>query len=117
MATVPTTIAASARGITRTLSGYIVQNETISEAPISETTEDQTGAVVAEEVYDRRTDLTLTVISASSTRTAPAGNDDIISYDDKNWKVDSIEEAGSYNGKLRFTIRAHRFSNYPTQPS
>ena len=105
----------SARGITRTLDGYIIQNETITTSPISEETDNQVGARIDEEVFDHRFDLSLTLVSASPTRTPPATTDDIIEYDGKKWKVDSIEEAGTYNAKVRFSVRAHRYDNYPLQ--
>ena len=117
MATTPTGIDKPARGIVRTLDGYILQNESIKEAPISEDTDDQKGARADEEVYDHRFDISLTAVSKTSTRTPPAHNDDLITYDSKTWKVDEIEEAGSYNGKLRFNIRAHRYDNYPDAAS
>ena len=113
MATAPTSISKSARGIVRTLEGYIIQNETIASAPILEQTPDQNGAIADEQVYDHRYDLSLTAVSASSARTAPATNNDLISYDGKVWQVDSIEEAGTYNALLRFNIRAHRYDNFP----
>ena len=49
MATTPTTIAKSARGIVRTLDGFILQNETITTSPIVEQTPDQMGAIADEE--------------------------------------------------------------------
>jgi len=115
MATTPTEISKPARGIVRTLAGYILQNESIKEAPLSEETDDQNGARADEEVYDHRFDLSLTAVSKTSTRTPPAHTDDLIEYAEKKWKVDEIEEAGSYNGKLRFNIRAHRYDNFPAQ--
>lgn len=117
MATTPTGIDKPARGIARTLDGYILQNESIKEAPISEETDDQNGARADEEVYDHRFDLSLTAVSKTSTRTPPTHTNDLITYDSKTWKVDEIEEAGSYNGKLRFNVRAHRYDNYPAAAS
>ena len=114
MATTPTAIAKSARGIVRTLDGYILQNETITISPIVEQTPDQMGAIADEQVYDHRTDLSLTAISSSTSRTAPVTQNDQITYDGKLWQVDSAEEAGSYNSLLRFNIRAHRYDNFPT---
>lgn len=113
MATTPTAIAKSARGIVRTLDGYILQNETITTSPIAEQTPDQMGAIADEQVYDHRADLSLTAVSASATRTAPATENDQIVYDGKTWQVDTVEEAGTYNSLLRFNIRAHRYDNFP----
>ena len=115
MAELPPEVHHSARGITRTLEGFILQNETITCSPINEETDNQVGARIDEEVYDHRYDLSITAVSSSPTRTPPATADDIIEYDGKKWKVDSIEEAGTYNAKVRFSIRAHRYDNYPQQ--
>ena len=114
MSTTPASITGSARGITRTLTGYVVQNEEIAKNPIAEQVPDQTGAIADEQVYDHRYDLSLTLISASSTRTPPADTNDKIVYDGKTWQVDSISEAGTYNSVMRFNIRAHRYDNYPS---
>lgn len=115
MATSPTGINAPARGIVRTLAGYIVQQEGIDTQSIAHETPDQLGAIGWEEVYDHRYDLTLTAISSTSARTAPATDGDRISYDGKTWVVDSVAEAGTYNDHLKWSIRAHRYDNFPTQ--
>lgn len=112
MATIPQIVNA-ARGIARTLSGYSVQSESITRTPVREQVPDQVGAIAEEQTYDERTDLSLTVISATNARTAPAANSDTIAYGGATYYVDSVEEAGSYNGVLRFNIRAHRYTNAP----
>ena len=114
MATTPAGIGKAARGITRTLNGFILQNESITTSPIVEQTPDQMGAIAEEEVYDHRFDLSFTAISAGAGREPPATSDDKITYDGKTWQVDSVEEAGSYHSLLRFNIRAHRYDNYPS---
>ena len=127
MATVPNSISGSPRGITNTLSGFVIETETITETPVQEDFDDQTGARADEQVYDTRFDLRLTVYGANS----EADIDDVvvdfsssdtkkgkkIVYAGKNWKVDSCEEAGSYNGRRRWNISAHRYNNYPAQGS
>ena len=115
MATVPTSIAAGTpRGITNTLSGYVVETENITPADRSEEVPDQKGAIADEISYDVRTDLRLTVRSATTGAEAPttAGATNF-TYAGSKWKVDSCEEAGSYNGLRRFNITAHRTSLYP----
>ena len=119
MATVPTEIAAGTpRGITNTLSGYVVETESITPADRSEEVPDQKAAIADEIHYDTRTDLRLTVRSATTDANAPttAGTTDF-SYADKKWKVDSVEEAGSYNGLRRWNINAHKYENWPPQPT
>ena len=127
MATVPNSISGSPRGITNTISGFVIESETITETPVQEDFDDQTGARADEQVYDTRSDLRLTVYGANS----EADIDDVvvafsssdtkkgkkIVYAGKNWKVDSCEEAGSYNGRRRWNISAHRYTNYPAQGS
>ena len=54
--------------------------------------------------------------SATTGANAPttAGTTDF-AYADKKWKVDSVEEAGSYNGLRRWNINAHKYENWPPQ--
>ena len=117
MATTPAIIAAGTpRGITNTLSGYVVETETITPADRSEEVPDQKAAIADEIHYDTRTDLRLTVRSAITTAAAPTtpGTTDF-EYADSKWKVDSVEEAGSYNGLRRWNINAHKYANFPAQ--
>lgn len=117
MATVPTSIAAGTpRGITNTLSGYVVETESITPADRSEEVPDQRGAIADEISYDTRTDLRLTVRSATAGTTAPAtAGATNFTYAGSKWKVDSCEEAGSYNGLRRWNINAHKYANFPAQ--
>lgn len=122
MATVPASISGSPRGIQNTLSGFVVESEEFNETPVQEDFDDQNGARADEKVYDTRVDLNLTVYGASasadisSVMTAISGSGgNTITYNSKKWKVDSCREAGTYNGKRRWTITAHRFDNFPAQ--
>ena len=122
MATTPTSISGSPRGISNTLSGFVVESEEFNETPVQEDFDDQEGKRADERVYDTRVDLNLTVYGASSSAdissvmTAITGSGGkTITYDSKKWKVDSCREAGTYNGKRRWTIAAHRFDNFPSQ--
>ena len=118
MATTPEIIeAGTPRGIQRTLANFVIETESITPADRSEEVPDQKGAIADEINYDIRTNLRLTVRSAKATVSAPpavAGSANF-SYDDKVWKVDDVEEAGTYNGLRRWNINAHRYTNYPTQ--
>lgn len=109
----PTGITGCARGITRTLDGFVIENDNEDVSPISEPCPDQNGAMADEVVYDHRFDLSLTVHSKTSARTAPATSSDNISFDSHTWRVDKVSEAGSYNGLLRWTITAHRYDLFP----
>lgn len=122
MATVPASISGSPRGISNTLADFVVESEEINETPVQEDFDDQNGARADEKVYDTRVDLSLTVygakadadISARLSAIANSGGKSI-SYAGKTWKVDSVREAGTYNGRRRWTIAAHRFDNFPAQ--
>ncbi len=120
MATTPEIIeAGTPRGIQRTLANFVIETESIPPADRSEEVPDQSGAVADEISYDVRTNLRLTVRSAKATVAAPpavAGSASF-SYDGKLWKVDDVEEAGTYNGLRRWNINAHRYTNYPKQPT
>lgn len=120
MATVPASISGSPRGISNVLSGFVVESEEFNETPVQEDFDDQNGARADERVYDTRVDLNLTVYGASSSAdissvmTAISGSGgNTITYNSKKWKVDSCREAGTYNGKRRWTIAAHRYDNFP----
>ncbi len=135
MATTPATIKGSPRGISNTLTGFVVENETITPSNIQEDFDDQNGARADEQEYDHRIDLKLTVYLAE----APASNSSIqakidavivamptgytgkrIKYPSTGntwYKVDSVEEAGTYNGRRRWNIIAHKYDNFPPQTS
>ena len=121
MATVPSSISGSPRGISNTLTGFVVESEEFNETPVQEDFDDQNGARADEQVYDTRVDLNLTVYGASSSAdissalTALSSGGHTITYASHKWKVDSCREAGTYNGKRRWTITAHRFDNFPPQ--
>ncbi len=122
MATNPTGITGSPRGISNTLDGFVVENEEFNETPVQEDFDDQNGARADEKVYDTRVDLNLTIYG----KTAQADISNLlkaiensggktITYASKTWKVDSVREAGTYNARRRWTITAHRYDNFPAQ--
>lgn len=114
MATSPA-ISGAVRGISNTLTGYVVQSENITTSPVVEQVPDQNGAIGYEAVYDHRVDLSLSVISNGATTAAPTVTNEIIAYASHNWFVDSCEEAGSYGQVRKWNIRAHRYDNWPAQ--
>ena len=117
MATVSAQIAAGTpRGIARTLTGFVVETENITDNDVSEQVPDQNGAIADEIQYDKRTDLRLTVRSSSATvSTPPAAVGTLLTYGGAKYKVDNVEEAGSYNGLRRWNINGHKFENFPAQ--
>jgi len=116
MATTPASIASGTpRGIANTLTGYVVESENITPSDVAEQVPDQNGAIADEISYDTRTDLRLTVRSSTTSTTAPAtAGSANFQYASEKWKVDSVEEAGTYNGLRRWNITAHRFTNFPS---
>lgn len=127
MATTPTEIKGSPRGITNTLTGFVVESESIVDVPVQEEVDDQSGARADEIVYDNRKDLKLTVYGATSSASIASVLEDMpegytgqrIKYPSGNggtyYKVDSVEEAGTYNGRKRWNITGHKFDNFPPQ--
>ena len=122
MATNPTGITGSPRGISNTLDGFVVENEEFSESPVQEDFDDQNGARAAEKVYDTRVDLHLTAYGKTAQADIAQVLTDIansggktITYAGKKWKVASCREAGTYNARRRWTITAHRYDNFPAQ--
>lgn len=113
MATVPASITGSARGIARTITGFVIEDESITTQDICEPLPDQNGAIAGESSYDQRINLSITCYSASASTTAPATVGSTITYGTVKYKVDSCREAGTYNGRRRWTIEAHRYTNYP----
>lgn len=113
MATSPASISGSVRGISNTLSGFVIESEEFNESAVVEEFDDQKGARADEQVYDHRVDLSLTVYSAGSSTSAPAKVGSTLSYDSKTWQVDSVREAGTYNARRRWTITAHKYDNFP----
>lgn len=122
MANNPTDISGSPRGIANTLDGFVVENEEFNETPVQEDFDDQNGARADEKVYDTRVDLNLTVYGKTAEadiskilKAIEKSGGKTITYAKKNWKVDSVREAGTYNARRRWTITAHRYDNFPAQ--
>ena len=112
MATTPT-FTTSIRGIAKTYTNGSIEDYNITRNVIAEQVADQYGAIACEMVYDHRYDLSLTMHAAGST--APTADGDTVTFDSATYHVDSVAEAGSYNGVTRWTITAHRFDNTPAQ--
>ncbi len=111
--TLPVPTDDSARGIEYVISGYVAQNVNVTRSPIRQEYADQVGAIRGGKEYDEREELSATVYSSSSTRTPPFTGLSRITFDNKTWALDSVQEAGTYNDLLRWTVTAHRFTNWP----
>ncbi len=92
-------------GVSKTLSGYTIESYNETKNPVRETVPDQYNRVAKEIRYDTRWDLRMTV------RGSAAPSDVSISFNSNTYIVDSVEEAGQYNGLLRYNITAHRYEN------
>ena len=101
-------------GIDNTLSGFIIQSEDISEEVITDTTQDQKGAVVSQLDYDKHWTLSLGVIGDTNAALPEVG-DTTFSYGGNKWKVTNVTYAGSYQDKKKWTIAAERWYNFPAQ--
>lgn len=102
-------------GIDNTLSGFIIQSEDISEEVITDTTQDQKGAVVSQLDYDKHWTLSLGVIGDTNA-TLPIVGDTAFEYPaGTKWKVTNVTYTGSYNDKKKWSIQAERWANFPAQ--
>lgn len=101
-------------GIDNTLSGFIVQSEDIAEEVITDTTQDQKGAVASQLDYDQHWTLTLGIIGDTDA-TLPEVGDITFAYAGAKWKVTNVTYAGSYQDKKKWTISAERWTNFPAQ--
>lgn len=101
-------------GIDNTLSGFIVQSEDIAEEVITDTTQDQKGAVVSQLDYDQHWTLTLGVIGDTDA-TLPEVGDTAFEYGGNKWKVLTVTYTGAYNDKKKYSITAERYRLFPAQ--
>lgn len=91
-------------GIDLTLTGYTIESYNETDSPRREEVPNQKNQVVKEIRYDTRYELRLTV------RGEAKPGADAITFNGNTYIVDSVEEAGSYNGLQRFNISAHRYT-------
>ena len=109
-------------GINNGLSGWIIQSESITREAITDTTQDQKGAVVSQLDYDEHFTLTLNMIggtggSGDGTEDTklPEVGDTAFEYAGKKWKVTNVTYNGSYQDKKSYTVTAERWTNFPVQ--
>ena len=95
-------------GVSETIDGYTIESLNITEADQREQVHNQLNAVVKELVYDTRYDLKCTL--RGKTKPTAATFNGIGGYNVK-WIVDSIEDAGTYNGLRRWSVAGHRYTN------
>lgn len=99
------------------LAGFIIQSEDYTNDLISDTTQDQKGAVVGQLDYDHHYTCTLTVIGGGTPPKAGSIDFSWKTEDGggtaKNWKVQSVTFNGSYNDKKKYTIQLERWDYFP----
>lgn len=114
-------IRGSQWGIDSTLSGFIVQDVNINEERITDTTQDQKGAVVSQLDYDKHWTGSMNVIGGDGSETGAVGNivpgDTTFSWAGNKWKVTSVAYQGNYADKKKYTISFERWANFPAQGS
>lgn len=122
--TLPTTAGDMIRGnqwgIDNTLSGWIIQSENITSENITDTTQDQKGAVVSQLDYDGHWTLQLDLIGGtggSGDGTEDSSLPEVgaidFTYAGHTWKVNGVNYDGSYQDKKKYTITAERWVNFP----
>lgn len=100
-------------GIATTLEGYVIESENITKTPQVEPVPNQKNQVEDEIEYDTRWELRLTVRGKNKPSAAIMKYGKKADGKDELWAVDSVEDAGSYNGLKRYNITAHHTTKYP----
>ena len=121
--TVPTNagelIRTSQWGIDATLSGFIIQDVSINEERITDTTQDQKGAVVSQLDYDEHWTMSMNVIGGDGSEDGSVGGiqagDITFTWAGHKWKVNGVQYQGNYQDKKKYTITAERWTNFPPQ--
>ena len=120
--TAGTMIKTAQWGVDNALSGWIIQSESITREAITDTTQDQKGAVVSQLDYDEHFTLTLNMIGGTGgagdgteDTKLPEVGDTAFAYAGKNWKVTNVTYNGSYQDKKSYTVTAERWKNFPVQ--
>ena len=120
--TAGTMIKTAQWGVDNALSGWIIQSESITREAITDTTQDQKGAVVSQLDYDEHFTLTLNMIGGTGgsgdgteDTALPALGDIDFEYAGRKWKVTNVTYNGSYQDKKSYTVTAERWHNFPAQ--
>lgn len=112
-------IRTSQWGIDATLSGFIIQDVQITEERVTDTTQDQKGAVVSQLDYDQHWTMEMTVIGGDGSEDGSVGSvqagDTAFTWAGHKWKITNVQYTGNYADKKRYRISAERWTNFPTQ--
>ena len=105
-------------GIDAVLSGYIIQNVSISKSRTSDDTYDQKNSLVSQLDLDERWDMQMSIIGGSNEDCELENlevGDISFTWNGKKWKILGITYQGSYDQKKAYTISAFRTTNFPKQ--
>lgn len=92
-------------GIKTALSNFTIESENVKTIPVLEKVPDQFNRTAKELLIETRYEATLTLRGANAP-TAATFND--YGGTGNKWILDSIENAGTYNGLRRFNVSMHR---------
>ena len=105
-------------GIDAVLSGYIIQNVSISKSRTSDETYDQKNSLVSQLDVDCRWDMQMSIIGGSNEDCELENlevGDISFQWNNKKWKILGITYSGTYNDKKQYQITAFRTQNFPAQ--
>lgn len=110
-------IRSSQWGIDAILSGFIIQDVSINEERVTDTTQDQKGAVVSQLDYDQHWTMSMNVIGGDGSENGSVGSisagDIDFTWAGHKWKVTGVQYQGNYADKKKYTINAERWTNFP----
>ena len=114
-----TLIRDSQWGIDATLSGYIIQNVSVSKTRLYDETYDQKNSLVSELDTDEQWTASMTVIGGDGNEDATIPGitvgDTAFEFNRKKWKVRSCTYNGTYNDKKSWSLELFRSTNFPAQ--
>ena len=120
-------------GIDSVLPGFIIQSVNITQERMTDTTQDQKGAVVSQLDYDKHWTMTMEVIGGDGSEDGKVLPDNtnqyvdttyaqplvpgnqLFSWANMRWKITSVSYAGSFQDKKRYTVNAEAWANYPLE--
>ena len=106
-------------GIDATLSGYIIQNVSVSKTRLYDETYDQKNSLVSELDTDEQWTASMTVIGGDGNEDATIPGitvgDTAFEFNRKKWKVRSCTYNGAYNDKKSWSLELYRSTNFPAQ--
>lgn len=112
-------IRTSQWGIDATLSGFIIQDVSIAEERITDTTQDQKGATVSQLDYDKHWTGSMTVIGGDGSEDGSVGGivagDTAFEWAGHKWKVTNVTYQGNYADKKKYSVSFERWENFPSQ--